>query len=204
MLQTQTVSAECLELLKQISGDDFFSEFRLVGGTALALQMGHRNSIDLDFFGERDILEELFVEKLKKFGQVQVLKASKNILITIVNGVKTDFVRYTYPWISDKIMDGEISLASKQDIAAMKLNAISGRGSKKDFIDLYFLLNDFSLKQMIGFYREKYSNHSEFGMLKSIIYFEDAERNPTPDVFSDFDWENCKNKISTEFYKLNL
>ncbi len=204
MLQTQTVSAECLELLKRISGDDFFAEFRLVGGTALALQMGHRNSIDLDFFGNKDINEELFVEKLKKFGEVNVLKASKNILITIVNGVKTDFVRYTYPWIFEKNTLENIPLASKQDIAAMKLNAISGRGSKKDFIDLYFLLNEFSLKQMIGFYREKYTNHSEFGMLKSIIYFEDAEEKPIPEIFSDFDWESCKNKIRSEFYKLNM
>lgn len=204
MLQTQTVSTECLELLTQISKDTFFDEFVLVGGTALALQMGHRNSIDLDFFGNKEIDEELFVKKLREYGDVNVLKVSQNILITIINGVKTDFVRYTYPWIFEKVIIEDIRLASKQDIAAMKLNAISGRGSKKDFIDIYFLLNEFTLEQMIGFYRKKYTNHSEFSMLKSITYFEDAEGNPTPDIFSGFDWESCKNKIRTEFNKLNL
>lgn len=204
MLQTQTVSTECLELLKQISGDDFFSEFVLVGGTALALQMGHRNSIDLDFFGNKEINEELFIEKLKKIGNVDVIKVSQNILITSINGIKTDFVHYTYPLISEKVIFEDIRLASKQDIASMKLNAISGRGGKKDFVDLYFLLNEFSLEQMIGFYRKKYTNHSEFSMLKSITYFEDAEGDETPEIFSDFDWERCKNKIRAEFNKLNL
>lgn len=204
MLQTQTVSTECLELLKNISASEFFSDFVLVGGTALALQIGHRNSIDLDFFGKKEIDEELYVEELKKFGNVEILKVSKNILITSVNGIKTDFVNYTYPWISEKLVVENVSLASKQDISAMKLNAISGRGSKKDFIDLYFLLKEFSLIEMIGFYREKYTNHSEFGMLKSITYFEDAELIPQPEIFSDFDWEKCKEKIRKEYDNLEL
>lgn len=204
MLQTQTVSTECLELLKQISSDDFFSEFVLVGGTALALQLGHRISIDLDFFGNKEIDDELFVEKLKRYGIVEILKFSKNILITTINGVKTDFVNYNYPWIAEKNILENIPLASKQDIAAMKLNAISGRGSKKVFIDLYFLLNEFSLMQMIGFYKEKYTNHSEFAMLKSLTYFEDAESTPSPKTFHNFDWDQCKKKIIKEFNTLNL
>lgn len=204
MLQTQAVSAECLELLKQISGDPFFTEFVLVGGTALALQLGHRNSIDLDFFGEQSINEGVYVKKLRKYGDVNILNASKNILITTINGIKIDFVHYTYPWISEKTILENIPLASKQDIAAMKLNAIAGRGSKKGFIDLYFLLNEFSLEQMIGFYRAKYTYHSEFSMLKSLTYFEDAEDRPTPDIFHEFDWKQCKNKIRAAFNKLKV
>lgn len=204
MLQTQTVSAECLELLKQISASEFFSDFVLVGGTALALQIGHRNSIDLDFFRKKEIDAELYIEELKKFGNVDILKVSKNILITSVNGIKTDFVNYTYPWISEKLVIENVLLASKQDISAMKLNAISGRGSKKDFIDLYFLLNEFSLEEMIGFYREKYTNHSEFGMLKSITYFEDADKEEAPNIYLDFDWEKCKEKIRKEYDNLKL
>lgn len=204
MLQTQTVSPECLELLKQISESDFFSDFVLVGGTSLALQIGHRDSIDLDFFGEKEIDEELYVENLEQFGSVKILKVSKNILITSINGIKTDFVNYTYPWLSERKHEGKIRLSSKEDIAAMKLNAISGRGSKKDFIDLYFLLNEFSLEEMINFYREKYTRHSEFGMLKSITYFDDANEENEPKMFKDFDWEVCKQKIREEYYKLGL
>ncbi len=204
MLQTQTISAECLELLRNISTSDFFADYVLVGGTALALQIGHRNSVDLDFFGKIEIDTELYVEELKKIGNVNVLKVSKNILITSINDVKIDFVNYTYPWIDEKIITENITLASKKDIAAMKLNAISGRGSKKDFIDLYFLLNEFSLKEMIGFYREKYTNHSEFGMIKSITYFEDADKEEAPEMFLDFDWKSCKEKITREFNNLKL
>lgn len=204
MLQTQTVSPECLELLRKISNSEFFSEFVLVGGTALALQIGHRNSIDLDFFGKKEIDVEVFVENLQQFGNVIVLKASKNILITSINGVKTDFVNYSYSWISEQKNMENIRLASKEDIAAMKLNAISGRGSKKNFIDLYFLLKDFSLEEMIDFYRNKYTQHSEFGMLKSITYFEDADQENAPEMFMDFDWKNCKEKIRNEYFKLGL
>ncbi|MGC4128610.1 MAG: nucleotidyl transferase AbiEii/AbiGii toxin family protein [Bergeyella sp.] len=204
MLQTQAVSSECLELLKNISETEFFSDFVLVGGTALALQIGHRNSIDLDFFGNKEINEELYVNELQKFGDVNVLKVSKNILITSVNGIKTDFVNYTYPWISEKKGIENIQFASKEDIAAMKLNAISGRGSKKDFIDLFFLLKEFSLEEMIGFYRKKYTNHSEFGMLKSITYFEDADAESAPEIFHRFDWEICKEKIREAFSNLKL
>lgn len=84
----------------------------------------------------------------------------------------------------------------------MKLNAIAGRGSKKDFIDLYFLLNDFSLKQMLGFYNEKYFDGSEFLVLKSLSYFEEADYQPQPKMFLEFDWEICKQKITDELIKI--
>lgn len=204
MLQTQTVSAECLELLKKVSTSELFSEFVLVGGTALALQIGHRNSVDLDFFGEKEIDEKLYLDELQKFGKSGVLKVSKNILITTVNNIKTDFVNYNYRWI-DKFqeIDG-IKLASKKDISAMKLNAISGRGQIKDFIDLYFLLDEFSLTEIIGFYREKYTRHSEFMMLKSLTYFDDADVEKLPIMYKEFDWENCKKRIIKEFENLKI
>ena len=204
MLQTQTVSAECLELLKNISNSEFFSDFLLVGGTSLALQIGHRNSIDLDFFGNVEIQQDLFLKELEGFGDVETLKKSKNIIITIVNGIKVDFVNYTYPLVSEIVIEDNIKLASKKDIAAMKLNAISGRGTKKDFIDLYFLLNEFSLDEMVDFYRIKYTRHSEFQMLKSIPYFEDAEKDEPPHIFLDFDWGSCKEKITKEYFKLKF
>lgn len=84
----------------------------------------------------------------------------------------------------------------------MKLNAIAGRGSKKDFIDLYFLLQDFSLKQMLVFYIEKYFDGSEFMVLKSLSYFEEADSQPQPQMFLDFNWEICKQKIIEEVLKL--
>ena len=203
MLQTQTVVPELMELLKKIMSEKLFSDFNLVGGTALALQMGHRNSIDIDLFGNSEINSEFFIEKLSEFGEVKVAKSTKNILITKINEVKVDFVNYKYPLLSECLFIENIRMLSVKDIAGMKLNAIAGRGSKKDFIDLYFLLNEFSLKQMLDFYLKKYFDGSEFMVLKSLSYIEEANEQPLPQMMkTTFNWETCKQKIITEVLKL--
>ena len=202
MLQTQAISPECLELLKNIAKLEFFSSFILVGGTALALQIGHRNSIDLDFFGNCEIDADLFISELKKFGKVETLQKSKNILILSVNNIKVDFVNYKYDWLENFSVLEDVKVASKKDIAAMKLNAISGRGSRKDFIDLYFLLNYYSLDEMITFYDQKYEEGSYFLVIKSLTYFEVADIQESPEIYLDFNWEEAKRKISTELFNL--
>ena len=202
MLQTQTISSELLELLKKIMKLNQFDKFLLVGGTSLALQIGHRNSIDIDLFGNSEIDEELFTRTLSNFGAFEVYKRSKNILITSINNVKVDFVNYQYPLLRKiRVIDG-IRLASKEDIAAMKLNAILGRGSKKDFIDLFFLLKEFSLNQMIDFYLQKYFDGSKFLVVKSLAYFADADLEQTPEMYLEFNWETCKQKITEELIKI--
>ena len=195
MLQTQTVVPELMELLKKIMSEKLFSDFNLVGGTALALQIGHRNSIDIDLFGNSEIIADLFVEKLSEFGEVKVVQSTKNILITNINNLKVDFKNYKYPLLSKCLMVENIRMLSTKDIAAMKLNAISGRGSKKDFIDLYFLLNEFTLQEILSFYEKKYDDGSIFMVQKSLTYFEDANVQQQPVMFLDFEWENCKKTI---------
>lgn len=202
MLQTHTVVPELMELLKKIMSEKLFSDFNLAGGTSLALQMGHRTSIDIDLFGNSEINFELFIEKLSEYGEVKVAQSTKNILITKINNVKVDFVNYKYPLLTDCLFEDNIRMASKTDIAAMKLNAIAGRGSKKDFIDLYFLLNEFSLSEILSFYDQKFSDGSIFMVQKSLTYFEDADFQLQPKMFLDFDWENCKQKIIEEVLKL--
>jgi hypothetical protein len=202
MLQTQTVVPELMELLKKIMSENTFSDFNLVGGTSLALQIGHRNSIDIDLFGNQSIDFELFIAILKKIGKTEIFKSSKNILITQINEIKVDFVNYTYPLLEKPFEIDGIRMLSKKDIAAMKLNAIAGRGSKKDFIDLYFLLNEFSLREMMDFYCSKYLDGSEFMVYKSLSYFEEANLQPEPKMFKDFNWEICKQKIIEEVIKL--
>ena len=171
MLQTQTIVPELLELLKKIMNENLFQDYFLVGGTSLSLQLGHRNSIDIDLFGNAEINQPVFVEKLKEFGEVIISQSTKNILITEVNGIKVDFVNYKYPLLTSPILIENIRMLSTTDIAAMKLNAIAGRGSKKDFIDLFFLLDQFSMRQMLDFYNSKFSDGSEFMVTKSLSYF---------------------------------
>lgn len=202
MLQTQTVVPDLLELLREIMNEKLFSNFNLVGGTSLALQMGHRNSIDIDMFGNSEIDTELFIEKLKNYGKVIITKSTKNILITKINEIKVDFVSYKYPLLDNCLVVDNIRMLSTKDIAAMKLSAIAGRGSKKDFIDLYFLLEKFSLAEILSFYTQKYHDGSAFMVQKSLTYFEDADLQLQPKMYKDFDWTLCKQKIIDEVLKL--
>jgi len=167
----------------------------LVGGTSLALQIGHRKSIDIDLFGNFDADEFEVSEKFNKLGSVSVIKKSKNIFINIIDDIKVDVVRYPYPWINMPLIIDNLTLASKEDIAAMKLAAITGRGSKKDFIDIYFLLKEFSLDEIFNFYDEKFHDGNRFLVMKSLTYFEDAERDLMPKMLFEIDWETVKTFI---------
>lgn len=195
MLQTKSVSSELLELLRRIMDEQAFSSYTLVGGTALALQIGHRYSEDIDLFGLQSIDHDQTLGLLKEMGEVKLIKKSTNILICTLNNIKVDFVCYRYDWLESALVTENIRLASKKDIAAMKLNAIAGRGSRKDFIDLYYLLRYFSLDQMISFYLHKYPDGSEFLVRKSLTYFDDAETEAMPVLIEKLSWEAIKQTI---------
>ena len=139
MLSFQTVQPHTLELLKTLMRQPLLNDMRLVGGTALALQYGHRRSVDLDFFGHTTEDTDELTETLRaEVGQVQLLSASKRIKVYSIRNVKIDIVNYDYLWIDDAVEEEDIRLASPKDIAAMKVNAIIGRGTKKDFIDMTY------------------------------------------------------------------
>ena len=198
MLQKQAVKPELLELLEELMLVNEFTDFNLVGGTALALYEGHRLSVDIDLFGRSEISPDLFTEILKDKGETIILSQSSKILIYVINNIKVDFVDYNFQLLEPvNVIDG-IRLVSKKDIAAMKLNAIAGRGSKKDFMDVYQLLNDFSLSEMLTFYSQKYPNGSEFMVLKSLLYFDDAEIEPDPIMLIPITWSQVKERILHE------
>lgn len=195
MLQYKTIHADTLELLKSLTKEPIFTGLRLVGGTALALQYGHRNSIDLDFFGHIELDDEDIIAILRKHGNLHILKLSQNIKIFTLNGIKIDIVNYTYKWIDEPIVEDGVRLASSRDIAAMKINAIEGRGTKKDFIDIFELLKHYTLNDLLDFHKEKYPEASNFRALMSLSYFEDADTQPMPVMFIPEDWKDIKVKI---------
>ena len=195
MFYYETVDEGTLGLLKQLQALGILSEMRLVGGTSLALQIGHRKSIDIDLFGNLSSDYDSLIDELKTLGEVVPLKNSKNIHSLLINEIKVDIVNYEYKWLSNKISADHLCLATIDDIAAMKLNAIIGRGSKKDFIDLFFILKDYSLATIMGFYTRKYSDGSAFLVLKSLIYFEDAEKEEMPFMFNNITWQTVKDNI---------
>ena len=195
MLSYQTVEPHTLELLRQLMKAPLLRKTRLVGGTALALQYGHRSSVDLDFFGEVETTTEELSQELGQVGAVTLFGQGKMIKGFAVDDVRIDIVNYAYPWLEEAIIEDGLRLASPIDIAAMKIYAIENRGSRKDFIDMYFLLKHYSLGEILSFYKRKYPEHSEFVALRSLTYFEDAESFAMPKMYADFDWEELKRSI---------
>lgn len=196
MLYRETVSTQLLGLLKRLMGIDELASLRLVGGTALALQIGHRNSVDIDLFGKHDMDENTIASVLQGFKQPKRLGGSRSIQVFLINGIKVDFVNYPYPWLQPLVVKEGIRMANVEDIAAMKIAAITQRGSKKDFIDLYFLLQRFELVEILRFYKKKITDGNEWLALRSMSYFEDADQQPSPTMFQDIEWLEVKTYIS--------
>ncbi len=202
MLHYETVLPGTLELLNTLISPPFSESYYLVGGTALALQIGHRTSVDLDLFtNEKFSSEELF-EQIATVGDVKIINQTKTIINLYINQVKVDFVYYQYPLIEEVIILEQIRMASLKDIAAMKIAAIIGRGTKKDFIDIYFLMKQFSLKEILDLYTQKFPDGSVFMAYKSLTYFEDAELQPMPKMFQSVTWEEIKAAIVLETRQL--
>lgn len=200
MLHYETIDSNTLELLKKLQSIPCLEDVRLVGGTSLALQIGHRISVDLDLFGQINTDSDELIESIKTVSnEVIVLKKSDNINIFTINGVKVDIVNYKYPWLRESLIEDGIRLASKDDIAAMKVNAIIGRGTKKDFIDMAFLLKEFSLSDILRFYFHKYPEASIFLASKSLAYYDDAESDPMPYMFTEDTWEQMKKYIASKY-----
>lgn len=168
--------------------------FYLAGGTALALTIGHRDSIDFDFFCEKDIdTKMLFENCVRTFSPLTVTKTQEEentLSVTIAEEVRLSFFSYPYPLIEPSINSDGLFLASLTDIGAMKLSAILSRSTLKDYVDLYFILKTISLAELLASTNEKFGNIDQNLILKSLVYFDDID--PTepimylPDFVTDF------------------
>lgn len=165
------------QLIQQLQALPELKEFYLVGGTALALQLNHRNSIDIDLFTSNEFENETIINYITSHQFDFDAKFNfKNTIIGFINKVKVDFICHAYPLVLPPITEEGITFLSLQDIAAMKLNAISNSGKRlKDFIDVYFLLQHFSLHEMIEFYTIKYPRFNPLIPLKAINFFDDID-----------------------------
>lgn len=196
-------------LIPKLSTLPGIKDFYLSGGTALALQLGHRESEDLDFFNLKDFNPEDLAQELLKVGTLQDTEISKGTLNTFINSVKLQFLHYPYPILEKSIIWNGIELSSVIDIACTKLVTISMRGSKqslrskdlkKDFIDLYVILKKYSLEELFIKLRKKYqnTNYSTTHILKSLVYFDDADAQPMPKMHIPLDWMEVKKKITSQ------
>jgi hypothetical protein len=169
MLQKKAVSQSTLELLISLMKDQHLREFFLVGGTALSLQIGHCQSIDLDFFSIEPFDENLLLIYLESNYKFQLDFQSKNTLKGRINEVRADFISHSYPLVSQLILEEEVRMASLEDISAMKLNAIAGNGTRlKAFIDITYLSASLTLTQMVDAYIQKYSSRNPIMVMKAL------------------------------------
>ena len=202
----EILPAEQKKVLQLLSSQKWLNPFYLVGGTALALQLGHRQSDDFDFFSVKNIDNKNIISSLTKVGQFELIDEAENTVNGLVNNVKVSFIKYEYPLIKSTHIFQTMSLADLYDIALMKISAISGRGAKKDFIDLFFLLNHFSLSGLFNAYKDKYGvGVSNFYHLqKSLVYFDDAENEPMPKMLKHVDWNDIKKTIILKVKELGF
>ena len=185
MLREGCVSEKLLELLRKLQNETVFKNYFLVGGTALALQIGHRKSDDIDLFS----CEELNVPEIAMFlknnygGNYQLLNSQNMIYQVIINEIKVNFVHHPSELVEKIFHEKKIKFLGKKDIAAMKLHAIETGGNRaKDFIDIFFLLRDIPLEKMFEYYRKKYNTENIFNAKRSLGFFNDVPEESREEV----------------------
>lgn len=179
----------------------------LAGGTGLALRLGHRLSGDFDFFRSNAVDMRELARILERAGECETLNHDARTLNVLVGGVKLSFFRVSFGFLLPPAPYRFFAIADIVDIALMKLAAVADRGSRRDFVDLWCILQRGpTLRECIDLLPEKYGEGrvNLYHVLKSLTYFEDAEAEPLPAMREPFDWEACKSFFVEEAHEIVL
>jgi hypothetical protein len=199
MLHKEAVPSPTLELLKEISVLAELKLFGLGGGTNLALRLGHRLSVDLDFFTnlsfETSVLFQLIT---KKFASTELLFEKNQTMLFSINDTKVDFVLYPFPWLQPFDTVDEVRLLSVADIIPMKLQAISNRNAKKDYWDIAFLLRQYPLAEMLKIFKSKFPQIDIGFIIHSLTDFEKTDTELDPDTYINITWNEIKLQLANE------
>ncbi len=201
----KTLLPDTLRAIQLISRLPIIQRAYLAGGTALALQIGHRISVDLDFFTSDELDENLLSAELRQFPEFNLENKAWRTIMGKIGATKFSFFYCKDPLIDKTVSFEGINLASKKDIAAMKINALESRGSQRDFIDVYFLTKHYKLEEMLNFYNLKYGilETKLYSILRGLDYFEDAENlSETPAMIQPVSWEEVKKFFRSEAMRL--
>ncbi len=202
----EIISKKTKANLEILTKEAVLKNFYLAGGTGAALQLKHRVSLDLDFFTNKDIDTKTLIQKIKTQGKFSIERETENTLIGIFNCSRVSFLRYDYPLLFDLRQIKGIKIADLRDIGCMKIDAVSSRGTKRDFVDLFFICREaISLKNLLSLFKKKYKsvNYNMLHILKSLAYFENAENNPMPRMILPTSWQEVKSFFKEEIRKIN-
>lgn len=198
MTHAESVSPELLEKLKTLSSIDILSKAALGGGTSLALVFGHRKSIDIDFFLIEPFDSILLQESIaRRFHDFSLANRTEGSLSGTTGSVKIDILHHSYPLLQEYSVFDEVPFLSLPDMAAMKINAVTNRGSKKDFSDLLLLHeNGILLSRALDFFCSKYGSSGRFLAIRSLNWFEDAEGEPDPLYLNGWTWPEVRKRMT--------
>ncbi len=204
MIMNPAVSHALAQILRQLSQTPCLNAFALGGGTSLALRFPFRISLDADYFTETPFnSDELLLEIRTHFSQVDLVNKTKGSLCSLISGIKVEFFHHPYPRLMPTDELEGLNLLSIADVAAMKVNAVTNRGSKKDFSDLYMLeSNSFTLAQSVDSFCQKYGESSRLLALRSLAWFEDAEHEPSPHYLTEISWSQIRQTMQDRVRKL--
>lgn len=199
------LSQSAAKLLKKLKKGSLPKESYLAGGTALALWFGHRKSVDLDFFAPAYFSEMQWEQKLKKELGLKVIYTDWQTIVGSVEDTKFSLFGYKYKLLNKLTFWKNIYIVGLSDLSAMKLDTVTRRGTKRDFIDLYFLSKKFSLKKMFEFYGRKYGNLEDKKLIlkKALLYFDEADEDEMPEMLVvDVKWREVKSYFLSEVKKM--
>lgn len=197
-LNTHCVTPELMEILNALNGMEFLKDAALGGGTSLALLYGHRKSIDIDFFFRHPFDSVLLQESLAQhFSNYTIVNRTPGSLSGMIGSVKCDILLHSYPLLNEYNHVENLRLISLQDMAAMKVNAVTNRGSKKDFSDLLLLHETgLLLPDALDFFCAKYGSAGRFLAIKSLNWFDDAEAEPDPVYLNGWTWKQVRRHMA--------
>lgn len=201
---TEVLFGNTQTILARLSRSRLLKEAYLAGGTGLALQLGHRVSVDLDFFTPEDFNPAQRASELKSLTRLKVEEIKDGTVIGNIGRIRFSLFHYQYPVLFPFKHFAGVKVADFRDITPMKISAICGRGKKRDFIDLYFICQKIDLKQALTLYQRKYRGLSNnlVHIYKSLVYFQDAETEPMPRMFIRVNWTEVKHFLEDEVKKI--
>lgn len=206
MLHKETISTEMWELLQKLMKDEMLKDFTLVGGTALALKLGHRLSIDIDLFTKKDFNSKDLISYLQKEYKATDEIVFENTVMTYIKDIKVDLLTHKYPVIAmDKISEN-VRMISNDDIGAMKLHAIFQSGERlKDYVDMYFLLEEKSLQSYLNSYQLKYNGNPNLSA-RSLIYFDGIRKEYDVSIIhgKEDNWKTMQERLKKAVSNPNL
>ncbi len=205
-MHPKVLGAEGWAVVRKLASAGHLEGWTLAGGTGLALQFGHRRSVDLDLFRAETFDSQVLIGNLSRLGSIVVQSRAAGTLHVVLDGIRLSFLEAQAPFLFPGTPYRGLLIADPRDIAIMKVVAIGGRGSRKDFVDLYFFLRSGgALDTLMALLRRRFANidYNEYHLLKSLVFFDDAEAEPMPRMLRRAAWSEIKKTITAEVRRLS-